>query len=52
MISRATYEAACRRALAMLDRAGIAVTAAERQQVEVADFGLDDLEQTGLELIV
>jgi len=52
MISRATYEAACRRALAMLDNAGIALTAAERQQVEVADFGLNDLEQTGLELVV
>lgn len=52
MISRSEYEAARQRALAMLDEAGIALTAAERAQVEVADFGLNDLAQTGLELVV
>lgn len=39
------------RALDMLQRAGIAVTEAEKAQIEVADFGLDRLESEGLELI-
>lgn len=36
----------------MLERAGIVCTAAERETIEIAEFGLDDLEHTGLELIV
>lgn len=32
--------------------AGIVVTAAEREAIEVADFGLGDLERTGLQLVV
>lgn len=31
--------------------AGIVLTEAERASIEVADFGLDDLEQTGLEIV-
>ncbi len=44
--------AACRdRILAMLDAAGIATTAEEREQVEMAEFGLDEYEVTGLGII-
>ena len=52
MLSRQQYEAARRRALEYLRRAGIAVTAREAERIEVADFGLSDLERTGLELLV
>ena len=50
-MDRATYEKARERALTFFARAGIALTLEEQAQVEVADFGLNDLEQTGLELI-
>jgi D-lyxose ketol-isomerase len=51
MISRADYEAARVRALEYFQRAGIYVTPAEAENVEVADFGLGELATTGLELI-
>ncbi len=35
----------------MLGQAGIAITPEERSRVEVADFGLGELEQTGLQLL-
>src|SRR4051794_9017609 len=37
---------------AVLASAGIALTADEEAQIEVADFGLDELETTGLQLVV
>jgi D-lyxose ketol-isomerase len=40
------------RAAAMLERAGIVLTPAERAGIEVADFGLGRLEETGLQLVV
>ncbi len=40
------------RAAAMLEAAGIAITPAERAAIEVADFGLGDLTNLGLELVV
>lgn len=36
----------------VLDEAGIALTDTERANIEVADFGLSDLEHTGLQLVV
>jgi D-lyxose ketol-isomerase len=36
----------------MLADAGIVLTAAERETIEVADFGLGQLEQIGLQLVV
>jgi len=51
MISVREREEACRRALEYLTRAGIVLTGDERDAIEVADFGLGQLEQTGLELI-
>ena len=35
----------------MLECAGVVLTPAEREAIEVADFGLDELETTGLQLI-
>jgi len=52
MISRRTYEAAQRLTREYLGRAGIAITEAEVAAIEVADFGLDDLDRTGLQLLV
>jgi D-lyxose ketol-isomerase len=41
-------DAARQRALEMLSQAGIVVTAEEARSLDVADFALDDWEQTGL----
>jgi len=41
-----------RRANDYLTRAGIVLTPQERDHIEVADFGLSELEQTGLEIVV
>jgi len=40
------------RAAAMLANAGIVLTPAEREQIEVADFGLGRLDEIGLQLVV
>jgi D-lyxose ketol-isomerase len=40
------------RAAAMLAGAGIVLTPAEREQIEVTDLGLGELERTGLQLVV
>jgi D-lyxose ketol-isomerase len=40
------------RAAAMLAEAGIVLTAAELEAIEVADFGLGDLERWGLQIVV
>jgi D-lyxose ketol-isomerase len=40
------------KALLMLNDAGIVLTSKERNEIEVADFGLAELEKTGLELVV
>lgn len=52
MISGQEYENAAKRALTYFEKAGIAITDAEKQNIEVADFGLGDLENTGLQLII
>jgi D-lyxose ketol-isomerase len=46
-----TEDEARERAAAMLAGAGIVLTADERAQIEVADFGLGRLEETGLQLV-
>jgi len=51
MIKRSEVKQAQQRAAAMLERAGIALTPQERQNIEVAEFGLGELERTGLELV-
>ncbi len=51
MITREQYERARLRTLEYFKKAGIVLTPAEQQAIEVADFGLNDLESTGLEII-
>lgn len=52
MLTRDQLEHAQARAAEMLERAGITLTSEEREHIEVADFGLEDLERSGLELVV
>jgi D-lyxose ketol-isomerase len=52
VLRRSEVEGARRRAAAALAEAGIVVTPAEWEAIEVADFGLGDLERTGLQLLV
>jgi D-lyxose ketol-isomerase len=52
MISREQFAAAQEQAKEYLARAGIVITPEEAANIEVADFGLDELDQTGLELVV
>ena len=47
-----TNEQARERAASMLADAGIALTPAEREQIEIADFGLGRLEEFGLQIVV
>jgi len=51
MISRAQYQSALETSVRMLERAGIVITPEERPRFEVADFGLGELERTGLEIL-
>ncbi len=51
MISSQQYEDTVARAAALLHQAGIVITPEERARFEVADFGLGELEKTGLEII-
>lgn len=51
MLTQTQVSSARTRAAAMLERVGIALTAEERDSIEVADFGLGELETTGLELV-
>ena len=41
-----------KKAIAFLDKAHLPITKAERKNIEVADFGLDDVPVIGLELVV
>jgi D-lyxose ketol-isomerase len=52
MISRTDYERAQKLALEFLHKAGIALTPQEAGRIEVADFGLGELWQTGLQLLI
>ena len=52
MISKDQVRLAQERAAQMLAQAGIAITPEERKEIEVAEFGLGELEKTGLELVV
>ena len=52
MISKEQFLMAQQEAREYLIRAGIIITQEESANIEVADFGLDELDQTGLELVV
>lgn len=50
-ISTKEFEEARNRAIAYFDRAAIAITAEEKTNMEIADFGLGRLDEIGVELI-
>jgi len=52
MIKRSEVRRLQERAAEMIRRAGIVLTDKERGQIEVAEFGLGEVENTGLELVV
>ena len=52
MITESDLVEARRRANEYLVRAGIVLTPEEQEGIEIADFGLSELESTGLELVV
>ncbi|NLL07605.1 MAG: D-lyxose/D-mannose family sugar isomerase, partial [Firmicutes bacterium] len=51
MLTKAQVEAARQRALEYFEKARIVLTDEEKANIEVADFGLGDLENTGLQLV-
>ena len=52
MITKEVYESCSKRALEFLDKAGIALTEEEKQNIQVAEYDLNQVETIGLELVV
>lgn len=51
-MTRECYENTVKKALEFYDKAGIVLTDTERNGIEVADFGLDNIENIGLQILV
>lgn len=51
-MKKSTYDQQVKKALAYYEKAGIVLSEAEKNNVEVADFGLDRVEELGLQLVV
>lgn len=51
MISKEEFEIARKQTIMYFENAGIAITEEEKEKIEVADFGLGDLWNTGLEIL-
>jgi D-lyxose ketol-isomerase len=52
MITKTQYNTAKERALEYFEKAGIVINENEAERLEVSDFGLNELEDTGLELVI
>ena len=52
MLTRQQVTDAQERAAALIEKAGIVITPAERANIEVADLGLEELERTGVQIVV
>ena len=50
-MTRETYETCVERALLYYEKAGIVLSESEKQRIEVVDFGLNDVEHIGLEIL-
>lgn len=50
-MTRETYEACVERALRYYEKGGIILSDSEKQRIEVVDFGLNDVEHIGLEIL-
>ena len=51
MITEQQYKATVKKTIQMMKQAGIVLAPEEHAHVEVADFGLGELEKTGLEIL-
>ncbi|MCL7745722.1 D-lyxose/D-mannose family sugar isomerase [Halalkalibacter alkaliphilus] len=51
MVSVSDYQKAKLKTISYFEKANIILTSLEREKIEIADFGLNDLERQGLELI-
>ena len=51
MLTKKQYQKAKDEAIKMFEKANIVLTPEEMENIEVADFGLDDLYNTGLEIV-
>src|SRR5579862_1763567 len=51
MINTKQYQEAVERSADLLKRAGVFITPEEYERLEVADFGLGELEKTGLQIL-
>jgi D-lyxose ketol-isomerase len=51
LITRTEYDAARKRAALLLEKTGISLQPKDLERIEVADFGLEELEQTGAEIL-
>jgi D-lyxose ketol-isomerase len=51
VINQQQFQTAVERTIELLKKAGIVITPEEKGRIEVADFGLGELEKTGLEII-
>lgn len=52
MISKNEYTEICKRTCDYFKKANIALTEKEKREIEVADFGLNDINNIGLQLVV
>ena len=50
-MKKSVYERQISLALAMYEKAGIVLTEEEKARIEVADFGLNEVENVGLQLL-
>lgn len=50
-MTKETYERCAARALSYYEKAHIVLSEEEKQKIEVVDFGLDDIEHIGLEIL-
>jgi D-lyxose ketol-isomerase len=51
MITRKQYAEVQKKALELIDAAGIYITSAEREKIAVADFGLSDIYKEGIQVL-
>ena len=52
MITTSEHEVIRKKVMEYFDRASIAMTENEKKEIEIADFGLNDIENVGLQLVI
>ncbi len=51
MITRQEYHEACKKALQMIEEAGVYLTKEDKEKLAAADFGLSNLQQEGIQIL-